>query len=116
MHISQMMRAGAKREEEPSGTVAAKGVGAGGTFEERMRVAASDTGKVADPNLQDLHPLLRPTVSSRDGAAECEKSVRAVLRVESEKEKKLGLRKRLSRFWARGRGKSIPVGVAVVAN
>lgn len=130
MHISQMMRAGVRKVEEPA--VVTRGVGAGGetiavgmgkaggTFEERVRMGGADAGgraKVAERGLRDVHPLLRPQCATGlSGGAVGEKGgqVGRLVEGEKEKEKKVGLRKRLSRFWGRGRGKAM--SVAVVAN
>lgn len=128
VHISQMMRAGVKTVEELPGVSprsAGAGAGAGhgaektavghmgGPFQERMQMGGADAGsraKVSDQRLGDVHPLLRPHGPSVPSAVVAgEKSGQLVGLPVSEKEKKVGLRKRLSRFWGRGRGKAVVV-------
>ena len=132
MHISQLMRpgTGARKTADKQETAPPPGrPGATGhddssrrratqmqkSFEERTRRNAGDE-KVragpADPDAFDghhAHPLPRPQPASGG-----EKNVRAIGVTECEKEKKRGLREKLSRIWGgRGRGRG-GVGLVVV--
>ena len=112
----------------------------GATFSERIRTGGLELNgkhhvKSVNPTLQNIHPLLRPQpqpqpagVGRGSAVGVGEKSMQAAAMAECDKEneKKLGLRKRLSRFWGRGMGRAggkgelvgagVGVGVAVVAN